>query len=289
MSAIGDHRHRHHRRWCCWQRSLFVTTSAAATPARRRASLSRETRGRDRSTRPPRRAEPLTGRAVRAGRAWRPPSRPASSCPSAAPLPAPYVPPDPERSASPAASSSTAARRPHGPQPRRLRRRRASPSCGRSSAVASARRSPSARSTTSWPASGPTTTSSTWPRAGPGHRVPGRGIPKADDGLPADVARPAWRPGIVALYQKCPHLGCRVPNCTTSQWFECPCHGSQYNRVGEKKGGPAPRGMDRFPRHRGRRQLVVDTGTIVHGPPIGTNTTGQEAEGPALHRPVVGH
>ena len=28
--------------------------------------------------------------------------------------------------------------------------------------------------------------------------------------------------GLVALYQKCPHLGCRVPNCATSQWFECP-------------------------------------------------------------------
>ena len=52
--------------------------------------------------------------------------------------------------------------------------------------------------------------------------------------------------GFVALYQKCPHLGCRVPWCQTSQWFECPCHGSKYNRVGEKKGGPAPRGMDRF-------------------------------------------
>ena len=38
--------------------------------------------------------------------------------------------------------------------------------------------------------------------------------------------------GIVALYQKCPHLGCRVPTCATSQWFECPCHGSQFNRVG---------------------------------------------------------
>ena len=36
------------------------------------------------------------------------------------------------------------------------------------------------------------------------------------------------------------------PSCATSQWFECPCHGSQYNRVGEKKGGPAPRGIDRF-------------------------------------------
>lgn len=88
--------------------------------------------------------------------------------------------------------------------------------------------------------------------------------------------------GIVALYQKCPHLGCRVPNCVTSQWFECPCHGSKYNQVGEKRGGPAPRGMDRFAVEVGADgSLTVDTGTIIQGPPIGTNTTGQEAEGPA--------
>ena len=87
--------------------------------------------------------------------------------------------------------------------------------------------------------------------------------------------------GVVALYQKCPHLGCRVPECVTSQWFECPCHGSQYNRVGEKRGGPAPRGMDRFAMSvSGDGVLTVDTGTIIQGPPIGTNTTGQEAEGP---------
>jgi cytochrome b6-f complex iron-sulfur subunit len=87
--------------------------------------------------------------------------------------------------------------------------------------------------------------------------------------------------GIVALYQKCPHLGCRVPECATSQWFECPCHGSQYNRVGEKRGGPAPRGMDRFTMSiDGAGSLTVDTGSIIQGPPIGTNTTGQEAEGP---------
>ena len=87
--------------------------------------------------------------------------------------------------------------------------------------------------------------------------------------------------GIVALYQKCPHLGCRVPQCVTSQWFECPCHGSQYNQVGEKKAGPAPRGMDRFPvTVAGNGDVVVNTGVIVSGPPIGTNTTGQEAEGP---------
>jgi len=86
--------------------------------------------------------------------------------------------------------------------------------------------------------------------------------------------------GIVALYQKCPHLGCRVPTCATSQWFECPCHGSQFNRVGEKKGGPAPRGMDRFAVSLNNGNVIIDTGAVFGGPSIGTNTTGQEAEGP---------
>ena len=86
--------------------------------------------------------------------------------------------------------------------------------------------------------------------------------------------------GIVALYQKCPHLGCRVPTCATSQWFECPCHGSQFNRVGEKKGGPAPRCIDRFAVSINNGSVVIDTGAVFGGPAIGTNTTGQEAEGP---------
>ena len=87
--------------------------------------------------------------------------------------------------------------------------------------------------------------------------------------------------GVVALYQKCVHLGCRVPWCSTSQWFECPCHGSQYNRVGEKKGGPAPRGLDRFAIVVGAGGLItVDSASRTDGPPIGTNTTGQEADGP---------
>ena len=81
------------------------------------------------------------------------------------------------------------------------------------------------------------------------------------DALPKAKSVPTYKPlldgmqnGIVALYQKCPHLGCRVPQCVSSQWFECPCHGSQYNRVGEKKGGPAPRGMDRFALRRVRHR-----------------------------------
>lgn len=88
--------------------------------------------------------------------------------------------------------------------------------------------------------------------------------------------------GIIALYQKCPHLGCRVPWCDTSQWFECPCHGSKYNRVGQKKGGPAPRGMDMFSFVVSGDKMVINTNLseVVTGAPIGTDTTRQGAEGP---------
>jgi cytochrome b6-f complex iron-sulfur subunit len=88
--------------------------------------------------------------------------------------------------------------------------------------------------------------------------------------------------GIIALYQRCVHLGCRVPWCQTSQWFECPCHGSKYNRVGEKRGGPAPRGLDRFVLKVSGGSVIVDTNLstgLVQGPPIGTDTTGQGQEG----------
>ena len=46
------------------------------------------------------------------------------------------------------------------------------------------------------------------------------------------------------------------------------------------KGGPAPRGMDRFAMEVAGGVFIVDTGQVIEGPPIGTNTTGQEAEGP---------
>ncbi|MFZ6005844.1 MAG: ubiquinol-cytochrome c reductase iron-sulfur subunit [Actinomycetota bacterium] len=107
---------------------------------------------------------------------------------------------------------------------------------------------------------------------------PSAAVPNAKKVYGAEL--PGMEAGYTALYQKCPHLGCRVPECKPSQWFECQCHGSQYNRNGEKKGGPAPRGMDRFPITVTNTSVSVDTGTIITGPPIGTNTTGQEAEGP---------
>ena len=105
-------------------------------------------------------------------------------------------------------------------------------------------------------------------------------VQKAAEIYPSSLL-PGMERGLIASWQKCQHLGCRVPQCTTSHWFECGSHGSKYKRVGEKKGGPAPRGMDHFPlEFTAASEVVIDTGTVVQGMPIGTNTTGQEAEGP---------
>jgi cytochrome b6-f complex iron-sulfur subunit len=86
--------------------------------------------------------------------------------------------------------------------------------------------------------------------------------------------------GLMALYQKCAHLGCRVPFCQQSQWFECPCHGTKYNYAGEYELGPAPTGLSRFPVSVEEGRLSVDTSIIVTGPPRGTDTIRQAPEGP---------
>jgi len=87
--------------------------------------------------------------------------------------------------------------------------------------------------------------------------------------------------GIMPLYQRCVHLGCRVPFCTSSQWFECPCHGSKYNHAGEYQLGPAPRGMDRFKvTIDSSGNVTVDTSQIILGPPRGTDTINEPPQGP---------
>jgi cytochrome b6-f complex iron-sulfur subunit len=86
--------------------------------------------------------------------------------------------------------------------------------------------------------------------------------------------------GVMPLYQRCVHLGCRVPFCDSSKWFECPCHGSKYNGAGEYQLGPAPRGMDRFSVKVEGGNVLVDTSLIILGPPRGTDTIRKPAQGP---------
>lgn len=69
--------------------------------------------------------------------------------------------------------------------------------------------------------------------------------------------------GLLALYWKCPHLGCTVPWNDDEGAFKCPCHSSEYNRYGELVGGPAPRPMDLMGIVVDEAgNLIVDTGDI---------------------------
>lgn len=87
---------------------------------------------------------------------------------------------------------------------------------------------------------------------------------------------------IVAFSEKCSHLGCRVPYCESSSQFECPCHGSVFNRVGDYLEGPAPRGMDRYPVELGDDGLLyIDTGSKEDGPAPGELIIDEDPTGPA--------
>lgn len=69
--------------------------------------------------------------------------------------------------------------------------------------------------------------------------------------------------GMLAMWQRCTHLGCTVPWVQSEGQFHCPCHGSLYNAKGEVIGGPAPRPMDLFPIEVVNGELVVDTGRAI--------------------------
>ncbi len=97
---------------------------------------------------------------------------------------------------------------------------------------------------------------------------------------------------ILALYNVCVHLGCLYQWQPVTGRFECPCHGSKYQKNGTYIEGPAPRSLDRMvisfrspddkivvqsdskanpvpiPSDQ-TLELVVDTGKIIQGEPHG--------------------
>ena len=86
-------------------------------------------------------------------------------------------------------------------------------------------------------------------------------------------------PGLLALWWKCPHLGCTVPwkpgliwpdpatGADKRGWFRCPYHGSTYTDAGTRVFGPAPRSLDTMEIVIDGGQVIVDTGTITPGGP----------------------
>ena len=65
--------------------------------------------------------------------------------------------------------------------------------------------------------------------------------------------------GLLAVWQKCTHLGCAVPWAADENQFHCPCHGSLFTPEGVVSGGPAPRPMDTFPIEIRDGEVWVDT------------------------------
>lgn len=70
--------------------------------------------------------------------------------------------------------------------------------------------------------------------------------------------------GIVAAYRKCTHLGCTVPFSTAKDLFECPCHGSRYDkRTAVVLKSPAPKPLQLFHITQSPSGvLVVDTNPL---------------------------
>ncbi len=68
--------------------------------------------------------------------------------------------------------------------------------------------------------------------------------------------------GIYAISSVCTHLGCIVY--PTDWGFQCPCHGSQYNKEGKVIAGPAPRTLPWYEINQEvDRTLIVDSSREV--------------------------
>src|ERR1700716_2385129 len=70
--------------------------------------------------------------------------------------------------------------------------------------------------------------------------------------------------GIIAAYRKCTHLGCTVPFNTAKDLFECPCHGSRYDKrtaVVVKSPAPKPLQLSHIT-EAPNGALIVDTNPL---------------------------
>ena len=51
---------------------------------------------------------------------------------------------------------------------------------------------------------------------------------------------------LMAIWNRCAHLGCPVSYSAGGDNYTCPCHGGAYDSVGKVTAGPPPRPLDRF-------------------------------------------
>ncbi|MBI2213042.1 MAG: ubiquinol-cytochrome c reductase iron-sulfur subunit [Acidobacteria bacterium] len=67
--------------------------------------------------------------------------------------------------------------------------------------------------------------------------------------------------GVYAVSTVCTHLGCIVKQ--SADGFACPCHGSEFNKDGTVKKGPAPKALPWLAVTKDGGAFVVDEGKVV--------------------------
>ncbi|MFQ5685129.1 MAG: ubiquinol-cytochrome c reductase iron-sulfur subunit [Candidatus Scalindua sp.] len=65
--------------------------------------------------------------------------------------------------------------------------------------------------------------------------------------------------GIYSISSRCTHLGCSVNWKQSNKNFECPCHGSIFDKDGRVKKGPAPRSLESY-----AVELAADGNLVVN-------------------------
>jgi len=69
---------------------------------------------------------------------------------------------------------------------------------------------------------------------------------------------------MVAISDRCAHVGCPVRYVSAAESFVCPCHGGVYDFQGIRTGGPPPRPLDRF-------YTLIEDDRVLLGPRYSVN------------------
>jgi cytochrome b6-f complex iron-sulfur subunit len=68
--------------------------------------------------------------------------------------------------------------------------------------------------------------------------------------------------GFLAVYRRCPHLGCTVNWKEDKERFYCPCHASSFDMYGNFDSQPVQRALDTFPVKIDKAVVKVDTSQL---------------------------
>jgi cytochrome b6-f complex iron-sulfur subunit len=70
--------------------------------------------------------------------------------------------------------------------------------------------------------------------------------------------------GFLAVYRRCPHLGCIVNWEAADEQFFCPCHASNFDIYGNFESAPVSRALDTFKVQIHDGAVFVDTSRVQH-------------------------